>query len=124
MDWKSEAEQLKFDENKSWGEITDTIKPKYFPDMTTYKAYEKIRGYIRKTDKYKELNNKSVTDKVKISYKNGESTFEGKIIELMAGEPINHEILLKAYKIEHKKFKITSNNIIYWCCFVNIQTIL
>lgn len=115
MDWKSEAEQLKFDENKSWGEITDIIKAKHFPEMASHKVYEKVRGYIRKTDRYKELNNKeTVTDKVKISYKNGESTFEGKIIELMAGEPITPEILLKSYNIDNKKFEITSYTANIW----------
>lgn len=109
--WKVKAEDLKFNKNKSWAEIADVIKPQYFPNLTTHKVYEKVRSYIRKTDEYKktqEQDNHSVnTDNVKITYKNGESTFEGKIIELMAGQAITPDILLNAYNIDSNALEIT-----------------
>jgi len=112
MDWKKESEKLKLDENKSWKETADIIHDKYFPNEDKHKIYEKVRGHVRHTERYKQLknntqnNNNVPTENIKITSKNGESTFEGKIIELMSGEPIKPEILLKAYNIDTTKFEV------------------
>lgn len=63
MDWKNKAEQLKFDENKSWNEIAIEIQKEFFSDKDVLKVKDKIRNYIRNTDKYKGKSQKSVTNK-------------------------------------------------------------
>lgn len=112
--WKIESEHLKFDEDYTWNRLTDYIRQKYFPKLAYDKVKEKVRGYIRKTDRYKQEHSSETVDnqeKVKITYssKDKSTTFDGKIIELMSGKPITPEILLKAYNIDGKMFEIT-----YW----------
>jgi hypothetical protein len=53
VDWKSEAERLRFDEGLSWSEIAAELG-KYFPNLNSRQVFEKVRSYIRKTDRYKE----------------------------------------------------------------------
>lgn len=53
MDWKREAAQLKFAENKSWTETAEIIRAKYFPGLSSQKAWEKVRSALRRTDAYK-----------------------------------------------------------------------
>lgn len=50
-DWKSEAESLKFDDGLSWTEVYAAMKP-YFPELTSKQVEEKIRGALRRSDKY------------------------------------------------------------------------
>lgn len=52
MDWKKEAEVLRFQMNKSWTEIADTMQG-CFPGMNQQQVLQKIRSHIRKTDQYK-----------------------------------------------------------------------
>jgi len=54
QDWKKEAERLKFDEGLSWRECAMQMQQKYFPDLDLQEVIEKIRGYIRRTPRYKE----------------------------------------------------------------------
>lgn len=53
IDWKAKAEQLKFDENKSWREVANEIKRLYFASMPYEKVIEKVRTHIRSTERYK-----------------------------------------------------------------------
>lgn len=46
--WKIQAERLKFDEGLSYTEIGKRL----FPDMDAIAAREKVRGYLRTTDRY------------------------------------------------------------------------
>lgn len=55
-DWKIKAEQLKFDDGKSWREVANEIKSSYFPTLPYEKVIEKVRAHIRSTDRYK-INN-------------------------------------------------------------------
>ncbi len=55
MGWQEKAEQLKFDEGKSWSEIAIELLP-YFPKLNQYQVREKVRDYIRRhSDKYKPI---------------------------------------------------------------------
>jgi predicted phosphodiesterase len=53
MDWKLKAEQLKFDENKTWHEMAEIIQSEYFQNENVLAVHDKVRNYIRKTDRYK-----------------------------------------------------------------------
>lgn len=55
MEWKKEAERLKFDENKTWGQI-DIEMAHYFPTLTPKQAHDKVRDYIRGKKQYKDQN--------------------------------------------------------------------
>lgn len=50
--WKQEAEKMKFEEGKSWKEIYEALSSK-MPGLSPKQVEEKIRGYLRRTDKYK-----------------------------------------------------------------------
>ena len=50
-DWKKEAERLKFDEGLSWTEVYAAMKP-YFPGLADKQVEEKVRGALRRSDKY------------------------------------------------------------------------
>lgn len=52
MDWKGEAERLRFDEKLSWSELYARMKP-LFPDLSDKQAEERIRGYLRTSNRYK-----------------------------------------------------------------------
>lgn len=51
IDWKETAERLKFDKGLSWTEVYEALKP-LFPDLTDKQVEEKIRGALRRSDKY------------------------------------------------------------------------
>ena len=51
-DWKREAERLKFDEGKSWTEVTKALWDR-FPDLSFEQVREKIRGELRRSERYK-----------------------------------------------------------------------
>ena len=50
-DWKTQAERLKFVEGLSWSEVYATLSP-LFPELTDKQIEEKIRGALRRSDKY------------------------------------------------------------------------
>lgn len=50
-DWQNESERLKFIEGKSWTELTEIMMP-YFPELTDKQVLEKVRSYLRRSDKY------------------------------------------------------------------------
>lgn len=52
IDWKAEAERLKFDEGLSWKEVYTALAP-CFPQLSAKQIEEKIRGYLRTVDRYK-----------------------------------------------------------------------
>ena len=60
MDWKKEAEYLKFKQNKSWTETADILE-RYFPLLDKQQVLEKVRGYIRGTKQYKSKQSKTGT---------------------------------------------------------------
>ena len=51
-DWKPIAEQLKYTDCLSWTKVYETMQP-FFPDLNSKQVEEKVRGYLRTTDKYK-----------------------------------------------------------------------
>ena len=51
MDWKTQAEDLKFTQGLSWTEVYATMKP-LFSQLTDKQIEEKIRGALRNSKKY------------------------------------------------------------------------
>lgn len=70
MGWKEEAKQLKFYEGISWNETSRRIWQKYFPNETQDKTHEKVRGYLRRTEEYKEERDKYLEYKEPVIIKN------------------------------------------------------
>ena len=91
MDWKQEAEALKFTQGKSWTETAKIIGKKYFPGLDAQQAYEKVRRALRCSD----------------SYKKGKVTYEDKKEPTQADVAEYYEMLKKvnaaAMKLESKK---------------------
>ena len=51
IDWKTEAERLKFEDGLSWTELYKEMKP-YFPELTDKQIEEKVRGALRQSKQY------------------------------------------------------------------------
>lgn len=51
MDWREEAEQLKFDNGLSWKEVYASLGH-YFPELSDKQIEEKIRSALRKSERY------------------------------------------------------------------------
>lgn len=51
MDWREEAERLKFDEGLSWSELSKRMTV-YFPELNERQIFEKVRGVLRNSDRY------------------------------------------------------------------------
>ena len=51
MDWKDEAERLKFDDGLSWSELYKAMRP-HFPGMTDKQIEEKVRAVLRRSERY------------------------------------------------------------------------
>ena len=51
MDWREEAERLKFDEGFSWSELYAAMRP-HFPGMTDKQIEEKVRAVLRRSERY------------------------------------------------------------------------
>ncbi len=62
MDWKAIAENLKFNEGKSWTEVAKAMKP-FFPELTDQQRWEKVRGALRRTETYKTRGRVTFEDK-------------------------------------------------------------
>jgi metallophosphoesterase superfamily enzyme len=54
MDWVADAERLKFDDGLSWTAVYDAVRP-YFPDLTDKQVEEKVRGALRRSDRYPKI---------------------------------------------------------------------
>lgn len=109
-DWKEEALRLKFDEGKSWTELTNTLKH-YFPDKTYEQAKEVIRTYIRRHARYKEIN--KPTSKSSIEFKNG-NIISDKIIEICENEEMTPEFIIKAHGLNTDQWQVVSYKNNYW----------
>lgn len=51
MDWKAEAERLKFDEGISWTELASRMAP-FFSDLSETQVLEKVRRKLRDSNRY------------------------------------------------------------------------
>lgn len=51
LDWKSEAERLKFDEGCSWVEVARQMSP-YFPELSETQVLERVRCVLRRSERY------------------------------------------------------------------------
>lgn len=94
MDWKDEAQRLKFDENLSWGDIAKQLS-NHFPNLNTQQVLEKVRGYIRQTDQYKKQNIKLVKGNVTGIFSDPHIPFE-------------HPNYLQFVKDTFKKYNVTN----------------
>jgi UDP-2,3-diacylglucosamine pyrophosphatase LpxH len=51
LDWKSEAERLKFDDGLSWVELSRVMAP-LFPELSETQVLEKVRRALRRSNRY------------------------------------------------------------------------
>lgn len=112
LNWKQEAERLRFDENKSWTEIASDLK-EYFPELSPYQTREKIRDYIRGTDKYKQQRQ---TDKVqsRIEYKSDGTIISEKFIYLRDGDELTPNKILEAHGLKPDKWEVVAYRNNFW----------
>ena len=112
MNWKKEAERLLFQERLTWTQITDAMK-KYFPKMTERQVYDKVRTYLRSTDKYKTKND-TPTYRETIEYRQDGSVTRDKLIEICEGEELTPEAVVKAHGLKVEEWEVISYRNNYW----------
>lgn len=118
IDWKQEAERLIFDEKISYNKTTEHLvkNHKDFKGLSERKAKDKLRSYIRRTDKYKakqaENNGENYSKSIQHNA-DGSTTFEG-IVRLMDGEPITPEAIMKAHNLKPDDWEVVTYKTNFW----------
>lgn len=112
--WIEEAERLKFDENKSWTEVTKTLW-RYFPTLSFEQVREKIRGELRRSIRYKKQN-QPITEQNKASYeyKQDGTTISTKVISLTDGEELSPEKIIEAHGLDPALWTVISYVNNFW----------
>lgn len=118
--WLDDAVRMKVDENLTWNEVTAKLRHHFPKDANEVGVYNSIRDKVRKTDKYKQMqrgksgsvDNQSVQQSCKTTYRDtGEVVFD-EIIELLVGEQLTPEHVMAAHNLKPSEWKVvlfTSN---------------
>lgn len=112
LDWKKEAEKLRFDEGKSWSEVSRELKHN-FPDLTLIQVQDKVRRYIRSTPRYKEEINVN-REQSAIEYKSDGSIISQKFITIRDGEDMSPDFLLEAHGLSITDWEVISYKNNFW----------
>jgi predicted phosphodiesterase len=114
MSWEKKAEELKFDKGLSWTELAYELHS-YFPELTEKQALEKIRGKLRKSDRYegKKKDPKKPKKEKVIIFENTEPTL---IDEKWAGNKIIRFGLIGDTHINSKYCQLTHLHTFYDIC--------
>jgi hypothetical protein len=118
IDWKQEAERLIFDEGVSYNKTTEYLMKNHkdFKGLSERKAKDKLRSYIRRTDKYKakqaENNGENYSKSIQHNA-DGSTTFEG-IVRLLDGEPITPEAIMTAHKLKPNDWEVVTYKTNFW----------
>ncbi|MDD4564821.1 MAG: hypothetical protein PHE79_05020 [Eubacteriales bacterium] len=110
--WKKEAEQLKFDEHKSWAEIVEELKH-YFPKKTDIQVRETIRAYIRRLPRYKEQQREDFHQS-SIEYKKDGSIISEKFITVRDGDEMTPEFIIEAHGLKPCMWEVVSYKNNFW----------
>ena len=113
LDWVKEAERLKFDEGKSWGQVA-RLMWKYFPDLTEHQVFNKVRDKLRQSPRYKPIEPEEKEYKCSVEYKSDGTLVYDKIIEVCENEDMTPEFMLKAHGLDPCKWDIISYRNNYW----------
>lgn len=119
MSWKAEAERLRFNDNLSWAKIAEQLQTHTdFNNLDLYKITEKIRSYIRSTDKYKLDKADNTEDepiyKPSIKLNKDGTTEYDRLIDICEGEDMTPEYLLSAHGLDAEKWQVVSYKNNYW----------
>ena len=115
QDWKVIARRLKAD-GKSWREITYAVMP-CFSDTPPYDtAKDRVRMLFRNTPEYKAKNAPpdAADHPTSTEYKQDGTVVYDKLIEIMEGEEITPEVIMKAHNITPGKWEVVSYRNNYW----------
>jgi len=106
--WKQQAEQLYFDEHKTWSEIVEALKGCFPGKSFSYIRDTAIRSYIRNTDRYKELHmaDESLPPNSKMNPDG--SIMHDKLITIYEGQDMTPEYMMKAHGLDPYKWKIVT----------------
>lgn len=120
MDWRTEALKLS-DTGLNAKEVlnslinSDTDMGEFY-GLTDEQQYEKMRGYIkRQRQRQRKATKNDIQESrtTSISYDKGETTFQG-VIELLDGEPITPEVIMKAHNLDIDKWDVVSYKSNFW----------
>jgi len=114
MSWKDRVLKMR-EEGCSWREIGENLED-VFPGLTIEQRKERARGFWRRRKdsiENNEMQNGNF-DNRSIEYKSdGSTTFQG-IIELMDGEEITPEVIMRAHNLDARKWDVTSYKTNFW----------
>jgi len=110
MNWKQQAEDLRFNKNLSWSNITEKLQSE-FPNLTYQQVCDKVRTHIRKTKKYKEQNKSELSEldsKKSFEMKSDGTFVSDRLIGICENEDMTPEFILKAHNLDTDKWEVVS----------------
>lgn len=102
--WQEKAKDLKFQQGKSWGMVTQELK-QLFPDNTDKEVHDKIRSYLRAQPEYKK---KESTVRSSVEFKADGTMISDRIIEISENEDMTPDFLMKAHGLDNTKWEVIS----------------
>lgn len=109
MDWKQKALSM-WRDGKSWTETTESLQGE-FPDKSHSQLKEKIRGYIRRTEEYKNRANEDGEQEIIYTTQGVSST---KLIDINSRKDITPEELLELHNLDASRWIIDRATNNYW----------
>ena len=101
-DWKEKAKDLKFNQKKSWGCVTQELKH-LFPDNTDKEVHDMIRSYLRRQSEYKQTESPVRSS---VEFKADGSLISDRIIEISDNEEMTPDFLMKAHGLDSSKWEV------------------
>lgn len=107
MDWKSEAMDLKFKQNKSWNSVARSIHEKHFSTEEYNTVYERVRGYLRQCPEYQQQKDADF-EASSMEYKKDGSIVSEKFITVRDGEEMTPKFILEAHGLSAGLWEVLS----------------
>lgn len=111
-DWKQEAERLKFDEGKSWTEVAAELSGS-FPELSPYQIREKVRDYIRGTNRYKQQKTDNF-NQASFEYKSDGSIVSQKFIVIRDGDEMTPSFILEQHGLDPSLWEVVNYKNNFW----------
>ena len=106
IDWKTEAERMRFDENRSWGYIYNELK-QFFPGVPEEVYQNRIRWHIRKHPKYGKIIENDF-QRSSLEYRNDGSIVSEKFITVRDGDEMTPSYILEAHGLKPSLWEVMS----------------
>jgi len=110
--WEQIAERMRFDEGATMAQIVDCIAP-LLPELDKYRVYERARRCIRKSPRYKKIEQQDL-QRSSIEYKSDGAIVSEKFITVRDGVEMTPEFILDAHGLDVSRWEVVSYKNNFW----------